>query len=132
MLEGLTVKEAAAPHDTLVAVVVAVLVGGALLFPSLALLFSLVLRGRFDAARPGGRVPGGREVLAASRQGLLGRAALACLIAGTGFTTFADAAWAHAIGLTLLLAFVVLGFPAALPSEILTRAPTDQGRNGRP
>ena len=47
-LRDLTVRQAAAPHDTLVAVVVAVVVGGLLLFPSLALLFGLVLRGRFE------------------------------------------------------------------------------------
>ena len=46
LLPGLTVSQAAAPHDTLVAVVVAVVAGGAILFPSLGLLFSLLLRGR--------------------------------------------------------------------------------------
>ena len=46
LLPGLTVGQAAAPHDTLVAVVIAVLAGGAILFPSLALLFGLLLRGR--------------------------------------------------------------------------------------
>src|SRR2546421_11455329 len=44
-LEGLTVREAAAGRDTLVAVTVAVLAGAAILFPSLALLFRLVLSG---------------------------------------------------------------------------------------
>src|SRR5262249_57671294 len=42
-LEGLTVREAAAGRNTLVAVVVAVLAGAAILFPSLALLFPLLL-----------------------------------------------------------------------------------------
>jgi cytochrome d ubiquinol oxidase subunit II len=132
-LEDLTVKQAAAPHDTLVAVVAAVVVGGLLLFPSLALLFGLVLRGRFEAAGPGTPVPGGREVLAASAPGLLGRAALACLVAGAGFTVLGDAAWAHAIGLTLLFGFIVLAFPAALPPEVLARpGPAPPNRNGRP
>ena len=49
LLPGLTVDQAAAPHDTMVAVVVAVLAGGVLLFPALALLFSLTLRGRLGA-----------------------------------------------------------------------------------
>src|SRR2546428_5096374 len=44
-LEGLTVREAAAGRDTLVAVTVAVLAGAAILFPSLALLFRLVIGG---------------------------------------------------------------------------------------
>ncbi len=42
-LPGLTVRQAAAPHDTLVAVVVAVVGGGVILFPSLATLFRLTL-----------------------------------------------------------------------------------------
>src|SRR6185312_8270890 len=50
LLKGLTVQQAAAPHDTLVLVVIAVLAGAVLLFPSLALLFRLVLAGRFDEA----------------------------------------------------------------------------------
>ena len=45
-LPGLTIKQAAAPHDTQVAVVVAVLAGAVILFPSLALLFRLTLGGR--------------------------------------------------------------------------------------
>ena len=63
LLPGLTVSQAAAPHDTLVAVVIAVLAGGAILFPALGLLFGLLLRGRLgghggsgaaaDAAVPG-------------------------------------------------------------------------------
>src|SRR5205823_3894893 len=48
LLPGLTVYRAAAGHDTLVWIVVAVLGGGAILFPSLALLFRLTLTGRFQ------------------------------------------------------------------------------------
>src|SRR5437667_9848224 len=44
-LHGLTIRQAAAGHDTLVVVVVAILVGALLLFPSLALLFRLTLGG---------------------------------------------------------------------------------------
>ena len=43
ILPGLTIQQAAAPHDTLVLLVVAVLGGGAILFPSLVLLFRLQL-----------------------------------------------------------------------------------------
>src|SRR3954451_6154125 len=52
MLRGLTVPEAAASHDTLLAVVVAVIGGALLLVPSLATLFRLVLRARLDHAEP--------------------------------------------------------------------------------
>ena len=47
-LSGLTVEQAAASHDVLVAVLVAVVAGGAILFPSLGVLFRLLLRGQLD------------------------------------------------------------------------------------
>jgi cytochrome d ubiquinol oxidase subunit II len=42
-LSGVTVEQAAAPHDTLVAVIVAILAGAIILFPSLTLLLRLTL-----------------------------------------------------------------------------------------
>jgi hypothetical protein len=87
-LEGLTVREAAAGRDTLVAVTVAVLAGAAILFPSLALLFRLVLGGDLGRGqRAAGRPTQPRSLLAALAPGLLPRLAIACLVAGIGFTT---------------------------------------------
>jgi len=51
LLPGLTVKQAAAPHDTQVAVVVAILAGAALLGPSLVTLFRLALGGQLGEGR---------------------------------------------------------------------------------
>ncbi len=118
LLPGLTVSEAAAPHDVLVAVLVSVAAGALVLVPSLALLFTLTLRGRLgyegdDAAEPVGPV----RVLAASRVGLLARVSLACLLLTLGFLTLADAGWAHAIGVAALFACVLTGFRAAVPLE---------------
>jgi cytochrome d ubiquinol oxidase subunit II len=118
VLPGLTIKEAAAAHDTLVAIIVSVLAGGAILFPSLALLFRLVLGGRLGEHEPA-RSLSARDIVGVSAPRLLTRIAGACLVAGLGFTTVADAGWAHAIGATCLLAFVALAFPAALPPDIL-------------
>lgn len=125
LLPGLTVQHAAAPHDTLVLVLVAVLAGALLLFPSLALLFRLVLAGRLghdeeivDARRAeptAGAAPGLTELLAASRAGLLERIAGACLLAGVGFLTVAESGWAHAIGVVAVLGFVGCGFFAIVP-----------------
>jgi cytochrome bd ubiquinol oxidase subunit II len=120
LLKGLTVQQAAAPHDTLVLVVIAVLGGATILFPSLALLFRLVLAGRLDhgpgdAERP---LAATASVLAASRAGLLGRVAGACLLAGFGFLTVAEAGWAHAIGVVALLAFLPCGFLAVAPAQM--------------
>jgi cytochrome d ubiquinol oxidase subunit II len=118
-LPGLTIEAAAAPRTTLIAVTVAVLGGAVILFPSLALLFRLVLSGRLAE---GGETVDHRptpRLVRASRHGFLARSAIACLIAGIGLLTIAEAAWAHALGVVSLFGFVALGFPAALPPEVL-------------
>ena len=129
-LEGLTVREAAAGRETLVAVVVAVLAGAVILFPSLALLFGFVLgrapgRGKSVAERPAQ----GRSLLTALGPGLLPRLAIACLVAGVGFLTVAEAAWAHALGVLCLFAFIVAAFPAALPPDLLPAPSKNRGRD---
>jgi cytochrome d ubiquinol oxidase subunit II len=116
ILPGLDVRHAAAPHDTLVAVVVAVLGGGAIVFPSLALLFRLTLAGRFDRAHPVQAAPSARGRPEA-KPALLVRVAVASLIVGFGLLTVANAAWAHAVGVTALFVFVVAGFLALMPVE---------------
>jgi cytochrome bd ubiquinol oxidase subunit II len=111
ILPNLTVDEAAAGHDTLVCVVVAVLAGGVIVFPALALLFGLTLTGRFRAAElayPQSNAP--RRRTATIR--LLARLAVACLIAGIGLLSVAEAPWAHALGVACLIAFVVLACSA--------------------
>ena len=113
-LPGLSIAQAAAPHDTQVAVVVVVVAGALILFPSLALLFRLTLEGRLGHAEAAATsvAPEGGSAISTTR------AALACLFAGVAFLTIADSAWAHAIGVTALLAFVALGYRAALPPEV--------------
>jgi cytochrome d ubiquinol oxidase subunit II len=121
LLPGLTVRQAAAPHDTLVAVVVAVLGGALILFPSLALLFRLVLRGRFDHGHPPATpapAPAIGALLSASTPGLLARAAGACLIVGFGLLTLAEAGWAHALGVLALLGFIGCGLFADVPAQL--------------
>ncbi len=125
LLEGLTVQQAAAPHDTLVLVVVAVLAGAVILFPSLALLFRLVLGGRLDDHHgdPTSAIPAKQResldlLLAVSRAGLLARLASAGLLAGFGLLTVAEAGWAHAAGVLALLGFLVCGFFAVVPAQL--------------
>jgi cytochrome bd ubiquinol oxidase subunit II len=113
ILPGLTVEQAAAGHDTLVAVIVAVVAGGLILFPALGLLFGLALRGRFAASEAAPELST-RRLIAAGRSGIFERAAIACLIAGFGLLTVAEAAWAHGIGLVFLCSFVVIGFCAII------------------
>jgi cytochrome bd ubiquinol oxidase subunit II len=119
-LEGLTLREAAAGTDTLVAVTVAVLAGAAILFPSLALLFRLTLGGALGGGEGVAGPPAQpRSLLTALAPGLLPRLAIACLVAGIGFLTVADAAWAHTLGVFCLFAFIFAAFPAALPPDLL-------------
>ena len=131
-LSGLTVEQAAASHDVLVAVLVAVVAGGAILFPSLGVLFRLLLRGQLDhtIAERGVEPTPGTPVH--PRPVLMGRLAAALLIAGFGFLNVAEAGWAHAIGAACLLGFVAASFAAAVPLEDggrgdtpSTRLPTD-------
>jgi cytochrome bd ubiquinol oxidase subunit II len=112
ILPGLTVHQAAAGHDTLVCLVVAVVAGAVILFPSLALLFRLTLTGRFrteavaesgpGAARPGAGI------------GTLSRLAVASAVAGFGLLNVAEAPWAHALGVAFLFAFMLAGFGAVM------------------
>jgi cytochrome d ubiquinol oxidase subunit II len=129
ILPGLTVHQAAAGHDTLVWVIVAVLVGGAILFPALGLLFSLAVAGRFRAPEADTGQPAG-GTLTAIRSGVLARAAVACLIAGFGLLNVADARWAHGVGVVCLLAFVVLGFRAII-FQAIGAVDTGYGGNRR-
>jgi cytochrome d ubiquinol oxidase subunit II len=124
VLPGLTVAEAAAGRSTLIATIVAVGAGAVVLVPSLAVLYSLVLRGRLDAAvvsdagaaaasgdvRPG--AAGGRSPRR-SRDPLAGAFAIVTLAAGAGLLVFADPAWAHAIGAVALIACAVTVFGLA-------------------
>ncbi|MFZ0039787.1 MAG: cytochrome d ubiquinol oxidase subunit II, partial [Solirubrobacteraceae bacterium] len=132
LLPGLDVHQAAASHDTMVTLILAVIGGAIILFPSLGLLFSLTLRGRFDphSAGGGGGValdtePGGgagsplRTVVAAAGGPRLGpRVAGALLVAGFGMLNIASAGWAHAIGVVCLFAFMVLSFALIVPRAL--------------
>jgi cytochrome d ubiquinol oxidase subunit II len=123
VLPGLSVDHAAAGHDTLVTLVVAVLAGGAILFPSLGLLFRLQLTGRFRTAETGA-ARGAGEDLGGHEARLLVRLAIACLIAGIGLLNVADAGWAHAVGVLCLFGFVISAFLAIIPAALAEDADT--------
>jgi cytochrome bd ubiquinol oxidase subunit II len=113
ILPGLTIRQAAAGHATLLWLVVCVLCGALVLFPALALLFRLTLAGRFTRSGPMSP-PRQPESVAAAGVGALARIALSCLIAGVALLNGADAGWAHAIGVVCLLGFVLAGFRAVV------------------
>jgi cytochrome d ubiquinol oxidase subunit II len=121
-LPGLTIEAAAAPRATLIAVTVAVLGGAVILFPSLALLFRLVLSGRLVEGADSIGVHLSLGLVRVSRRGFLAPAALASLIAGVGLLTAAEAGWAHALGVVSLFGVVAFGFPALLPPHLVPQA----------
>lgn len=128
----LTVQQAAAPRDTLVLVIVAVIGGGLILFPSLALLLASFFTA--DSISQGGGLQRAfyRGGYCRRRLGVLGRAACACLVAGSGLLTVADAGWAHVPGIVSLLVFIALGFLGANPTRShCTLRPTRGGASRR-
>jgi cytochrome bd ubiquinol oxidase subunit II len=119
-LPGLTISEAAAGRSTLIAVIVSAAVGAVVLVPSLALLFTLFLRGRLDWGAPTDRDARTVRPVVRTPPRILGRAfTLACLVAGVGLVVFSDAGWAHAIGIACLFAFAAGAFAVAavLPQQ---------------
>ncbi|HEY1778108.1 MAG TPA: cytochrome d ubiquinol oxidase subunit II [Solirubrobacteraceae bacterium] len=123
LLPHLTISQAAGGHDTLVAVIVAVVAGGLILFPSLALLFRLVLSGTLDPSQGAPAMPpSASELLAASGANIAARVAAAAFIGALGFLTAADAAWAHTVGLCCLLVFALAAFVAVRPIEMAREA----------
>jgi len=111
-LPGLTIEQAAAGRSALIAIVVGVAVGAVVLVPSLALLYGLFLRGRFDPHAVEAEVTTAAPPKAATPSPQLGLLALALLGTGGTLTFFFEASWAHIVGVTALLSFVGLGFVA--------------------
>jgi cytochrome d ubiquinol oxidase subunit II len=111
ILPGLTVEQAAAGHSALVSLLVAVALGAVVLVPSLAFLFGMVLRGRFDADERAPRPPrrGLGETGAFVRVGIL---AAVSFVVGAVSLFFFDSGWAHVVGVVGLLTFVATGFVA--------------------
>ncbi len=135
LLPGLTVNQAAAPRDTLIAVIIAVTGGGIVVIPSLLVLLRLSVAGRLgEYSADGGSVdPGnGRVRTPGLHPARAGRLAIACLVAGFGFLTVAEVGWAHAIGVTMLFAAIALGLAAAAPGLLEANESDGSSRSGAP
>jgi cytochrome d ubiquinol oxidase subunit II len=115
LLPGLTVEQAAASHDSLVAVVAAVLGGGLILFPALGTLFRLVLHGRLDSLPPEHTPPTPEpSALALRSTATAPRVAGALAIVGVALLNVANSEVAHGVGAVSFVAAIALGFYAAL------------------
>jgi cytochrome d ubiquinol oxidase subunit II len=125
LLPGLTVEQAAAGRSTLIATIVGVVVGAAVLVPSLVLLFGLVLRGRFD--REAARADAGAcTVPHATRPRPVAALAILALAVGLPATFLPDGGPVQAVGVVALLSFVTLAW-AALGSAAAAVAARDDG-----
>ena len=122
ILPGLTVDQAAASHDTLVSVIVAVLAGGVILVPALVYLFRLAISGRFRTAEAAPAAKAAAAQVLETRPGFLERAAIACFIAGFGLLNVAEAGWAHAAGLVFYFGFILIAFRAIISVALANEA----------
>jgi cytochrome d ubiquinol oxidase subunit II len=134
LLPGLTPVQAASATTTLVALTVAVVGGGALLAPGLALLFRLTLGGRFDQGRATDDTPIASPPPSRRRWGTARctRAALGALAVGVPLLSMAEGGAAHAVGVLALAAAAVSGFAVVDPIRIAADHPAihDQPLSG--
>jgi cytochrome d ubiquinol oxidase subunit II len=130
-LPGLTIEQAAAGRSSIIALLVALGLGTLVLAPSLAFLFTLVLRGRFD---PGAvpEQPSADVTQAAStpRERLL-PAALAVFAVSALIMLALDSPLARVLGVTGLLTSVAAGFVALAGLVTSTDAETPEADNPR-
>lgn len=124
LLPGLTVEQAAAERSTLIATIVGVVVGAAVLVPSLTLLFGLVLRGRFDREAARADVDT-RGVALTSRPRLIVALAILALAVGLPSTLLPDGGPVQAVGVVALLFFVTFAW-MALGSSAAAVAASDE------
>jgi cytochrome d ubiquinol oxidase subunit II len=117
-LPGLSIEEAAAGRSTLIAVLVAAAIGAAVLIPSLALLYGLVLRGRFEAEpQPVEVPPSARPERDPYRTRLAVFAAATLAVGATLMLVFEGAVLG--VGVALLFAFLVSAFLLVAGDESL-------------
>ncbi len=133
ILPGLTVHDAAASDTVIVALLISAAGGALVLGPSLALLFTLVLRGRFDE-RP--EEPG--SLLAVEEQGAptgaaaasrapraLGPLSLAAGLLGAALTLASEGGLGLGVGLVLMLGGLVAGCAVLVPEVTQPEAGSD-------
>jgi cytochrome d ubiquinol oxidase subunit II len=119
ILPGLDVHQAAASDPVLIAVLVAAGIGALVLVPSLALLFGMVLRGRFDE-RPQepGSVGAAGSIARDDGSPRLGPVALALAVAGAGLVVVTEGGVGRVAGVILLLAGLACLAAFALPRVV--------------
>ena len=132
ILPGLSVDQAAAGDATLVALLVSMAIGAVILIPSLALLFGLVLQGRFDESpdQLGSLENAGLKAIATGAPANgphrpVGIAAAVCAAIGAPLTFVSDGGAGLVVGVVLVLAAVAAGAAYMVPQVAL--ADRDRG-----
>jgi cytochrome bd ubiquinol oxidase subunit II len=111
-LPGLTIEEAAAGRSTLIGLLVSIVVGALLLVPSLALLFALVLRGRFDTLIEAETIPPDGTPPSDGFPTRHVATAAGLLAIGSGLMLVFNEPWSRLVGVVALFAFVATAFVA--------------------
>jgi cytochrome d ubiquinol oxidase subunit II len=124
-LQDLTVREAAAGPSTMLAVVICVTLGAIVLIPSLALLFSLFLKGQLDGGSDGEVLPTEVVRKPECHQWPLRGFVIATFVLGTGGTILSSG-WVQFLSICFLCAFAVSAFFLAASSEDLDQAPVSR------
>jgi cytochrome d ubiquinol oxidase subunit II len=119
LLADLTVEQAAADRSTLTATIIGVALGALVLIPSLAMLFGLVLRGRFDKDAASAESPGRQHQPPVRRVSLLSLAVILGAV-GLPLVIIFDGGPLLAAGVLALLTFVALA-TVAIVSEATSR-----------
>ena len=137
ILPGLTVQQAAAGDATMVALLVSLAIGAALLIPSLTLLFGLVLRGRFDERpeEPGSMLRAADRRPEPDRHGSLpGRTtlivAVVAAVLGVGLTVVSDGGVGLVAGVVLLLTACAAAAAFVVPQVALSGGEDGHGPLG--
>jgi cytochrome d ubiquinol oxidase subunit II len=115
-LPGLTIEDAAADRSTLIALLVSIAVGALVLIPALALLFGLVLRGRFDTELE--ETAPAAQAAEGDAKKLIGLS-LGLLLVGSGLLLIVETPWGTFLGVVALLAFIATAFVALLTRPLV-------------
>jgi cytochrome d ubiquinol oxidase subunit II len=106
ILQNLSIREAAAGRSTLIAVTISIVCGLILLVPSMALLFGLFLKGRFDIT-PIVQIPMPRRPQ--ENGSILAISAVGSFLVGFVGTVFCSG-WTQTLGVLCLCLFAVLAY----------------------
>jgi cytochrome d ubiquinol oxidase subunit II len=130
-LSGLSVEEAAAERSTLIALLVGLGIGALILVPSLYVLFSLVLAGRFDpGARMSNPAPGRPRLKLGSR---LPPLALPLTVGGAAAMLLVGAtvSWLQGVAALALLGAIALAGPSLVVRQQLGEWEDGDGQRDR-